>query len=189
MGYFPYTGITRRKRRSKNKTKKTSPVKDWTLSERCKSCSAVCFKGGHDLCLGCYWNNRINKTNHLTLKLIQDLDVVQCQLWPSCSFSQLSRRGECCLVKHHGVSAASTENIKRLIRNREKGGKGRLYTFCYTVTTARTMMTQSCTKTDSGERWRPASDFHVSHSFMTWLWGTKSQVLSTNHNLFFLLKH
>ena len=30
------------------------PVKDWVLSERCRSCSNVCLKGGHGQCLRCY---------------------------------------------------------------------------------------------------------------------------------------
>ena len=35
-------------------------VKDWALSECCKSCSNVCWKGGHghSQCLGCYLKNR-----------------------------------------------------------------------------------------------------------------------------------
>ena len=30
------------------------PVKDWAVTERCKSCSDACLKGGHGQCLGCY---------------------------------------------------------------------------------------------------------------------------------------
>ena len=30
------------------------PVKDWALSECCKSCSGACLRGGHGQCLGCY---------------------------------------------------------------------------------------------------------------------------------------
>ena len=30
------------------------PVKDWAVSECCKSCGDVCLKGGHGQCLRCY---------------------------------------------------------------------------------------------------------------------------------------
>ena len=35
-------------------------VKDWAPSERCKSCSNMCLKGGHGQRLGCYLNNRMH---------------------------------------------------------------------------------------------------------------------------------